>query len=262
MAFLGLVDGDVYHHACLWGTTTLEEYAANYERVLDSLRTALSPEDLLVFRGGKTNFRQTFVDDYKGTKTRVAAKLVRPNHEPACEAWLAAQSFTVVITPEWVARHTENELYRSSLVETDDALAIFASTMKNELVETVIITTDKDLRQVPGWYYHTGYEALLNITPEAAFRNLQLQLLAGDSVDKIPGLRGVGVKTAAKLLTQNSDARVHYRARYGDQWETEFLKTGRLIFLLRHFEDAFSLERYEELRLSAERPLDSLAPGL
>jgi DNA polymerase-1 len=93
--------------------------------------------------------------------------------------------------------------------EADDIIATAARAGELEGLDVFICSSDKDCRQliservkIYNLRKHQVFdrEALLQdwgITPEQV---IDLQALVGDSVDNVPGVPGVGLKTAAKLL--------------------------------------------------------------
>ncbi len=95
--------------------------------------------------------------------------------------------------------------------EADDVVATVAKAASTNGIRVLICTTDKDCRQliddrVSLLNLRKGTvldrEALLEdwgVTPEQV---VDLQSLVGDSVDNVPGIPGIGLKTAAKLLQE------------------------------------------------------------
>jgi DNA polymerase-1 len=95
--------------------------------------------------------------------------------------------------------------------EADDVLATIARAAAARGVHVYLCTSDKDCRQLIGErisLYNMrkklqfGRAELLadwGINPEQV---IDLQVLVGDSVDNVPGVPGIGVKTAAKLLQE------------------------------------------------------------
>ncbi len=95
--------------------------------------------------------------------------------------------------------------------EADDVIATIAREAAARGLEVFICTNDKDHRQLIDdrvRMYNLrkkqefGRAELLadwGITPEQV---VDLQTLVGDSVDNVPGVPGIGVKTAAKLLQE------------------------------------------------------------
>ena len=93
--------------------------------------------------------------------------------------------------------------------EADDLIGTIATRMRQYGMSATILSRDKDMVQLLQegdelWDYasntHTGYHEVANsygIKPEQMVDYLAL---AGDSVDNIPGVKGVGPKTASALL--------------------------------------------------------------
>ncbi len=95
--------------------------------------------------------------------------------------------------------------------EADDLIATYAEHADRSGAETVIISSDKDLMQLIT-DHTTMYDTMkskkisraevvekFGVGPE---KMIDLQALAGDSVDNIPGVPGIGAKTAALLLEE------------------------------------------------------------
>lgn len=103
-------------------------------------------------------------------------------------------------------------------IEADDALAMC------QKEDTCIVSIDKDLLQVPGKHYNwvTGTKAL--ITPEVGLKKLYMQVLTGDGTDNIPGIRGIGIKTARKLMADVPVDEAHMFDLCVDEWEKYLLK--------------------------------------
>lgn len=62
----------------------------------------------------------------------------------------------------------------------------------------VCVSIDKDLRTVPGLHYIE--DRFIKISEEKANFTWMCQTIAGDAVDNIEGIRGMGIKRASKLL--------------------------------------------------------------
>lgn len=99
--------------------------------------------------------------------------------------------------------------------EADDVIATIAERLKDTDVEIRIGSKDKDLHQILSdtvKLWDPSSNELLDVqglidgkgyTPEQA---VEIQTLTGDTIDNIPGAKGVGVKTAAKLIAQYGTA--------------------------------------------------------
>lgn len=95
--------------------------------------------------------------------------------------------------------------------EADDLIATMAKQIADEKMEAVIVSNDKDMRQLVGEHvkmydvYNDVFSDSASIlakhgyTPEQA---VEVQSLIGDATDNVPGIPGIGEKTAVKLIQQ------------------------------------------------------------
>ncbi len=99
--------------------------------------------------------------------------------------------------------------------EADDVIATIAERLKGEDVELRIGSKDKDLHQVlsdkvklwdPSSGELLGPRELLESRGYTPEQSVEVQTLTGDSTDNIPGAKGVGTKTAAKLVAKYGSA--------------------------------------------------------
>ena len=70
--------------------------------------------------------------------------------------------------------------------------------VKTQNNRAVCVTIDKDLQTVPGLHYIK--DELVEITEEQADFTWMCQTIAGDTVDNIIGVKGLGMKRAGKIL--------------------------------------------------------------
>jgi len=84
-------------------------------------------------------------------------------------------------------------------LEGDDVMGILANNLGDD--DFVLVTIDKDLKQVPGWHWNPDKRGLpMFINEYEALYNLHLQWLTGDATDGYAGIPGIGPKKAAKML--------------------------------------------------------------
>ena len=98
--------------------------------------------------------------------------------------------------------------------EADDLIAAYACKAREVGGEAVIVSSDKDLMQLVGDGV-SMYDPMKNvrIEREQVFEKfgvypeqvVDVQALCGDSVDNVPGAPGIGIKTAAQLITEFGD---------------------------------------------------------
>lgn len=98
--------------------------------------------------------------------------------------------------------------------EADDIIATYARQAREAGGRVTIISSDKDLMQLVGGGVEMfdamknsridseGVEEKFGVGPD---RVVDVQALAGDSVDNVPGAPGIGIKTAALLINEYGD---------------------------------------------------------
>ena len=98
--------------------------------------------------------------------------------------------------------------------EADDLIATYAKDVCAKGGDVTIISSDKDLMQliVPGITMldtmknkRIGRDEVFEKFGVAPEKVIDVQSLAGDSVDNVPGVPGIGVKTAAELINEYGD---------------------------------------------------------
>ena len=98
--------------------------------------------------------------------------------------------------------------------EADDLIATYADQAAKQGANVTVVSTDKDLMQIVGGKI-TMFDAMKNlkigseevkrkfgVTPDKV---IDVQALAGDSSDNVPGVQGIGIKTAAQLIIEYGD---------------------------------------------------------
>lgn len=156
-----------------------------------------APYVAVIFDAARKNFRYDIYEDYKANREEAPADLV-----PQFPLFrIATQAFGVPAI--------ELEGF-----EADDIIATYARMAVEQGRKVTIVGTDKDLMQLvqPGVRLYDpiknkylGEEAVLEkfgVTPDKV---ADVQALAGDSVDNVPGVPGIGVKTAAQLINEYGD---------------------------------------------------------
>ena len=109
--------------------------------------------------------------------------------------------------------------YASKTHEADDIIGTISHRLRRNDFRSIIVSGDKDLAQLlkPGdryWdfardetYLHKDIRKQFGVRPDAM---VDMLALAGDAVDNIPGVPGVGKKTAIALLDKHKDLKTLY----------------------------------------------------
>lgn len=84
--------------------------------------------------------------------------------------------------------------------EADDAIGIAAYSYEDDDEAYIIMSIDKDLDMIRGWHYNFTKDLKYFVQEDETMRTFYTQVLTGDRVDNIPGLKGVGPKKAEKIL--------------------------------------------------------------
>ena len=151
----------------------------------------------VIFDHSSHSFRNDIFDGYKA------------NRPPAPEDLVPQFPLTREATKAFNIACEEMEGF-----EADDMIATIACQARDAGGRVTIISSDKDLMQLVGDGIEM-YDAMKNkrIDREGVFekfgvypdRVIDVQSLAGDSVDNVPGAPGIGVKTAAALINEFGD---------------------------------------------------------
>jgi len=158
-------------------TSSFNEAYACVKRELKRISTKFgSFDDLILFFSDSCNFRKDIQADYKGHR----------NRKKPC-------GYRRVISK----LKTEFELIRMPWLEADDAMGIYAT----ENPGNIIISPDKDMRQIPGMLYN--FDESFTITKEEGEKWHLIQSMAGDNTDGYAGVPGIGVKRATALFEEN-----------------------------------------------------------
>ncbi len=98
--------------------------------------------------------------------------------------------------------------------EADDLIATYVEMILKEGAKVTIVSSDKDLMQLykknvriydPMKNKFISEEDIKNKFGVVASKVIDVQALAGDSSDNVPGVPGIGVKTAAELINKYGD---------------------------------------------------------
>lgn len=206
MPHLVLIDGPNYvfraFHAVRHNLTNSRGEPTNavfgYVQMLRSILKELTPTHIAVAfdpKGG--TFRNRIYPDYKA-------------HRPPMPEDLAAQ---------WPTIFAVTDAYRLNRIcmedyEADDVIATLARQAEAKGWDVTIVSTDKDLMQLVGtrtWMLDTmkhkdyGPEEVKERWGVGPDRIHDLLALTGDTADNIPGIPGIGPKTAVQLLESYGD---------------------------------------------------------
>ena len=172
-----------------WGSDVIlvtSKFSEAYANVLKDINRIIGEfggfTEPVLFFSDSCNFRKEILPSYKGHR----------NRKKPC-------GYRRVINE----LKKQFEVIVMDTLEADDALGIFATKFPGN----VIVSPDKDMRQIPGSLYTLTEHVTVNKVDGAKWH--LIQTLAGDQTDGYSGAPGVGVKRAEALFD-----------KHGYSWET------------------------------------------
>ena len=207
MAKLILMDGNSIAFRAFYGLPLLTNQSGlhtnaifGYARLLEKVIKEEEPDYFLVaFDAGKSTFRHKQYTEYKGGRQKTPPELGE-QFEPIRK-----------LIDAYGIKRFEHEDY-----EADDIIGTWTKLADKENFETIVITGDKDLTQLASdhtkvYITKKGVTDIEVYTPDHVsevydglkpLQIIDLKGLMGDKSDNIPGVPGVGEKTAVKLLKE------------------------------------------------------------
>ncbi len=173
-------------------------FCAMLWKLLRESRVSEAPTHIaVVFDAGRETFRNKIFADYKAHRPPPPEELI-PQFAIIRDA---VRAFNVACV--------EIDGY-----EADDIIATYARQTVDAGGDATIVSSDKDLMQLvePGVVMLDGMKnkrigrdevmEKFGVPPDKV---VEVQALAGDSIDNVPGVPGIGVKTAAELINEYGD---------------------------------------------------------
>ena len=202
---LVLVDGSGYIFRAFHGLPMMNRpdgtpinAVFGFTKMLLKLKADLNPSHIIViFDAGRVTFRNDIYPDYKANRSE-------PPEELVPQFALVRQAAEAIGLP----------VLEMPGFEADDLIASYARQAEQAGMSCLIVSSDKDLMQLvrgnitmldPMKNRPIGREEVIEkfgVTPDKV---VDVQALAGDSTDNVPGVPGIGIKTAAELINQFGD---------------------------------------------------------
>jgi len=143
---------------------------------IEKIANQLKASRIVVCLTDAHNFRKDVWPQYKANRKDVR----RPTHLIGVKDALASKY----------------ETYKRPGLEADDCMGILATHKTLIPGEKVIVSSDKDLKTIPGLLFNPDRDRVPHrITKVAADRNFLQQVITGDATDGYPGCPGVGPKS-------------------------------------------------------------------
>lgn len=249
-----LIDADILVYRVGFTVNELSEGIA-CARMLDSVQKILgnllssggeevTGYQLFLTSQDKDNFRYGIYPEYK---TRPAP---RPVHYNALRTYLIRNHGATVVSGE----------------EADDRIGIEAT---NRFPSAIIVSIDKDLKQIPGHHWNFVKEEYTYVTQEMGLKWFYEQLLQGDTTDSIPGIDGIGKKYAKDVIAPLQTEQdmylaccAMYREAYPDQdWHSILVRNGQLLKIRTKENEIWQPPTLEEGKSLTEALLNRTVPS-
>jgi len=173
-------DGEVSQYV-----TSLESAKAKIDKTIGEYMWNLKLDKMIICLTDKHNFRKDILPTYKENRKGSIKPLLLSDLK------------------EYMSSNYESFL-RPGL-EADDVMGILSTHPKLMPGKKVIISIDKDLTQIPGWYFNPDKDTKANlIKAEEGNYFHYVQTLTGDAVDGYKGCPGIGPKKAEFILANEN----------------------------------------------------------
>lgn len=208
-----------------------------YNKAIEDIEWTTGCDEAQVALKGKGNFRYDIAEDYKGQR-----KLADPKEDPQPKVTKRRKALNKYA---YSLGH-----FKSDRCEADDVVSIWAEEALQAGENFVIAHIDKDIDMVEGWHYNFTKDNFYYISEEEGHYKMCVQMLTGDATDNIHGLRGIGPKTAAKLLDVPKDdmlgvVKASWKEKHPEDWEDRLEVCWNLLYMRRNW-DGFKRLTIEE----------------
>lgn len=253
MEKLVLIDGNSLSFRAFFALPLLTNKAGVYTNaiygftmILDKIIKEEAPTHFMVaFDAGKTTFRNNMYSEYKGGREKTPDEL------------RSQLPYIRRLVESYHIKHYELENY-----EADDIIGTLSKQADEKNLKTIIITGDRDLTQLASenvtiYYTKKGVTDIDHYTPDFIAEKydglvpnqiIDMKGLMGDKSDNIPGVPGIGEKTAIKLLKQ-------YETVEGVYQNIDELKTSKMKEKLIDNEDNAKLSK-ELATINRDSPIE------
>jgi DNA polymerase-1 len=202
MPTLYLIDGSAYIYRAFFALPPLSNSKGLQTNAVYGFTTML----LKVLRDHRPDYVAVVFDEKGPTHRHEAFKDYKAQRPPMPQGMSAQIPYI-----HRVVEALSLPVIRQAGYEADDLIGTLARKGEVEGLEVVIVTSDKDMFQLltpktriydpvkDKWFGEADSQGRFGVEPA---RVVEIMGLMGDTSDNIPGVKGIGEKTAVKLITQ------------------------------------------------------------
>lgn len=238
-----LLDGDILAYRCAASCepTSKKQFLEDeqvalwrLEKLMQDVIHDTSADSFECWLTGSNNFRKHVYPEYKANRK----DMKNPVHLAMCKEYLIEH---------WDAKISDG-------CEADDMLGIGQTNTNNEFHQTrlmdtpdpesVIVSIDKDLLQVPGQHYNFVKQEFIEVDEHDGWVRFFTQMILGDRSDNVPGFDGTGRTSVPQFLATDiaelknlspEDMFAHVYRMYDDK--TQFEINYKLLWVWRQEND-------------------------
>jgi 5'-3' exonuclease len=231
---LAIIDADSIMYQIAFVEASPALCKKNLDKKLADIMELTGAPNGVVFIKGANNFRYQVDIAYKGNRKDIIEPEVKDRIDMLYEY---AKDFCVA----------------GDNGEADDLCSITARKALDEGKTFIVSHIDKDLNAISGWHHNFRTNEIYHLDDMQSYRFLMSQLLTGDATDNIQGLRGVGLKTAEKLIKDTPNIHLWdkvieiWKGKQPETWYNNFVKCANCIYI-REFDEDLRPLSMEELK--------------
>lgn len=222
---IGIVDGDVLiYRSCHKSLKDNLDVKKTFDTVYQEVKNEIQCDEYSLHVSAHGNFRkqidQKFID-YKGKRKE------KPDNFIECKEYVLEKYKPI----------------SRNLFEADDTASVEATKYLSDGQPYILITVDKDWQMIGGLFYSMIHKNVKAVSKVESCEFLHTQLLTGDSVDNIPGIKGVGIVKATKLLkgkdlTKQFESVIRlYKKHHPEDYLDRLNVMGKMLFLIKDYKD-------------------------
>ena len=222
---VGIIDGDILiYRSCHKALKENLDVTSVFDDLYDDLCDQMACTSYSLHISGPGNFRKNLKQGFTKYKGKRKEK---PSNYNFIRDYVVKKYDTVTVP----------------LYEADDTACIEGTKYLKDNQLFMVATVDKDWKMIGGLFYNMQYKSLTAISTHDAIEMFHKQLITGDSVDNIPGLFGLGIKKAEKIVKGKTlkgqfEAIIKtYKKMHPDDYIERLNIMGTLLYLVKDYDD-------------------------
>tara|TARA_B110000285_G_scaffold74789_1_gene86117 strand:+ start:109 stop:843 length:735 start_codon:yes stop_codon:yes gene_type:complete len=222
---IGIVDGDVIlYRSCHKAIKDNLDVKITFDKLYQEIKDDTGCDEFSLHVSASGNFRREIKQPYTVYKGKRKEK---PVNFKECKDYVLNKYKPVSVNG----------------FEADDTASVEATAYLKKGQLYMLITVDKDWQIIGGLFYNMMHKTVKAISKFDSCEFLNTQLLTGDTVDNIPGLKGVGIVKATKLLKgknlikQFESVIRMYKQHHPEDYLNRLDVMGKMLFLVKDYKD-------------------------